>query len=47
MKKCNFVYEADHVNNIIYVDVDSMKRAGQIDAPEYTKFLDIKDKLPG
>jgi hypothetical protein len=47
MKKCNFVYEADHVNNIIYVDVDSMKRAGQIDAPEYERFLVIKAELPG
>ena len=42
MKKCNFIYEADHVNNTIYVDVDSMKRAGQIDAPEYERFLAIK-----
>lgn len=47
MKKCNFIYEADHVNNTIYVDVDSMKRAGQIDAPEYERFLAIKAKLPG
>lgn len=47
MKKCNFVYEADHVSNTIYVDVDSMKRAGQIDAPEYKRFLEIKAELSG
>lgn len=47
MKKYNFVYEADHVHNTIYVDVDSMKRAGQIDAPEYKRFLEIKAELPG
>ena len=47
MKKYNFVYEADHVNNTIYVDVDSMKRAGRIDAPEYKRFLEIKAELPG
>ena len=47
MKKCNFLYEADHVSNTIYVDVDSMKRAGQIDTPEYKRFLEIKAQLPG
>lgn len=45
--KCVFVYEADHLDNIIYVDVDSMKRAGQITSPEFAEFMKIKNTLPG
>lgn len=45
--KCTFVYEADHINGIVYVDTDSMKRASQIDSPEFKKFLDVKASCPG
>ena len=46
-KKCVFIYEADHINNIIYVDKESMKRAGQIANPEFEEFVKIKTTLPG
>jgi hypothetical protein len=45
--KANFVYEADHINCILYVDVDSMKRAGQITSPEFAAFMKVKNALPG
>lgn len=45
--KCVFVYEADHINNIIYVDTESMKRAGQITSPEFAEFVTVKQALPG
>jgi hypothetical protein len=45
--KANFVYEADHINCILYVDVDSMKRAGQITSPEFAEFMKVKNALPG
>ena len=46
-KKCTFVYEADHIESIIYVDVESMKRAGQIDSPEFAELTKIRKALPG
>ena len=45
--KANFVYEADHLNSIIYIDVDSLKRAGQITSPEFAEFTAVKNALPG
>lgn len=45
-KKCVFVYEANHIEGVVYVDVDSMKRAGRIDSPEFAEYLNIKAKLP-
>lgn len=45
--KCMFVYEADHINNIIYIDTESLKRAGQIANPEFAEFMKIKATLPG
>ena len=46
MKKVNFVYSADHINSVVYVDVESMKRAGQITSPEYAEYKKIKAALP-
>lgn len=45
--KANFVYEADHLNSIIYIDVDSLKRAGQITNPEFAEFTAVKNALSG
>lgn len=45
--KVNFVYEADHIDRILYVDVDSMKRAGQITNPEFQKLTEVMNALPG
>lgn len=45
--KCMFVYEADHIKNIIYIDTESLKRAGQITNPEFDEFMKIKATLPG
>lgn len=47
MKKCVFLYEADHVHSIVYVDVESMKRAGQITNDEFSEYVKIKETLPG
>lgn len=47
MKKANFVYSADHVECVVYVDVESMKRAGQITSPEFAEYKKIKEALPG
>lgn len=47
MKKRAFVYEADHINNIIYVEKESMQRAGQITNPEFEEFVRVKTTLPG
>ena len=46
-RKSKFIYEADHVDSIIYVDVESMKRASQIDNPEFTELTKIREALPG
>ncbi len=46
-KNCKFVYEADHISKKIYVDTESMKRAGQIDAPEFAKLNEVITALPG
>lgn len=46
-KNVKFVYEADHVKRILYVDNKSMERAGQITNPEFAKFMEIKNALPG
>jgi hypothetical protein len=45
--KVNFVYEADHIDRVLYVDVDSMKLAGQITNPEFTEFQKVTAMLPG
>lgn len=45
--KAKFVYEADHIKSIIYVDVESMKKAGQISSPEFALFMEVKNTLPG
>ena len=45
-KKSTFVYEADHLNRIIYIDVDSLKRAGQINRPEFADFTAVTNALP-
>lgn len=45
--KVNFVYEADHIDRVLYVDVDSMKRAGQITNPEFQKLTEVMNALPG
>ena len=45
-KKSTFVYEADHLNRIIYIDVDSLKRAGQINSPEFADFTAVTNALP-
>ena len=44
--KVNFVYEADHVKRILYVDTYSMKLAGQITSPEFAEFIKVKAVLP-
>ena len=46
-RKSKFIYEADHVHHTIYVDVESMKRAGQIDNPEFTELTKIRKALSG
>lgn len=46
-KKCTFVYEADHIKRIVYVDVESMERAGQIDNPEFAELVRVREALPG
>lgn len=46
-KKCSFIYEADHINKIIYVDEESMKRAGQISNPEFAELMKVRETLPG
>lgn len=46
-KKCTFVYEADHIKRIIYIDVESMERAGQIDNPEFAELVRVREALPG
>lgn len=46
-KKCAFIYEADHINKIIYVDEESMKRAGQISNPEFAELMKVRGTLPG
>ena len=45
--KVNFVYEADHIARILYVDVKSMERAGQITSPEFAEFQKVTAALPG
>ena len=45
--KVNLLYEADHIERILYVDVDSMKLAGQITNPEFEEFQKVTAKLPG
>lgn len=45
--KSKFVYEADHIDRIIYVDVESMKLAGQIDSPEFEDLMKVREALPG
>lgn len=47
MKKYSFIYEADHINKIIYVDEVSMKRAGQISNPEFAELMKVRETLPG
>ncbi len=47
MKKYSFIYEADHINKIIYVDEVSMKRAGQISNPEFVELMKVRETLPG
>ena len=47
MKKYSFMYEADHINKIIYVDEVSMKRAGQISNPEFAELMKVRETLPG
>ena len=46
-KKCVFVYEADHIKKVIYVDEESMKRAGKITNPEFEKLTEVMNALPG
>ena len=46
-RKSKFIYEANHINSTIYVDVESMKRAGQIDNPEFAELTKIREALPG
>ena len=46
MKKYSFIYEADHINKIIYVDEVSMKRAGQISNPEFVELMKVRETLP-
>lgn len=46
-KKCSFIYEADHINKIIYVDEESMKRAGQISNPEFAELMKVRETLHG
>lgn len=47
MKKYSFIYEADHINKIIHVDEESMKRAGQISNPEFAELMKVREALPG
>lgn len=47
MKKYSFIYEADHINKIIHVDEESMKRAGQISNPEFAELMKVRETLPG
>ena len=44
--KVNFVYEADHIARILYVDVKSMELAGQITSPEFAEFQKVTAILP-
>lgn len=46
-KKCVFIYEADHIKKVIYVDEESMKRAGQITNPEFAELMKVRETLPG
>lgn len=46
-RKCKFDYDADHIGKIIYVDIESMERAGQIDNPEFAELVRVRDALPG
>lgn len=46
-KKSKFVYEANHIDKILYVDVESMKRASQIDNPEFTELTRVREALHG
>ncbi len=43
-KNC-LLYYADHARNTLYVDSDSMKRAGQIDSPEFAEFQRIRKEV--
>ena len=47
MKKSILVYEADHVNNVLYIEKQSLQRAGKITNPEFTELMKIKKVLPG
>lgn len=46
MKKYSFIYEADHIKKIIYVDEESMKRASQISNPEFAELMKVRETLP-
>ena len=46
-KKCTFIYEADHIKKVIYIDEESMKRAGQISNPEFAELMKVRETLPG